>query len=352
MPLLVEHFARRFAEAPTTAASGSPPEALSCSQTLPWKGNVRELRNLVERLLILAPGERSSGRTSVGAAAGNARVELGQRSGPRPCANSATGGEALPGAKLEEHDWNVTQTAAAIDTPRSNLYKKMEQYEIRRGESRRARRRPGEAMTSERPARRRSTACGALRRGHFLLSSGLHSPAYVQCALLLEEPRRARRPGAAMGRRLLRDLEPDSVLAPALGGVIIGHEVASALGVPFRFVERAGRILRSAARFRPCGRRACGRGRGRGDDRQVDARDRRGRRGRRRARRRFRRRSRPQRRQAGFPVPLRGASATRPADLPAADCPLCPDGSRAVKPGSRPPAARRSRARAGAARDG
>lgn len=83
---------------------------------------------------------------------------------------------------------------------------------------------------------------GALRRGHFLLSSGLHSPAYVQCALLLEEPRRARKVGEALAE-LLRPYEPDSILSPALGGVIIGHEVAAALGVPFRFTERKGETL-------------------------------------------------------------------------------------------------------------
>ncbi len=78
---------------------------------------------------------------------------------------------------------------------------------------------------------------GALRRGHFVLSSGLHSPAYVQCARLLEDPKLARRAGKALARRLA-PLRPDSVLSPALGGVIIGHEVAAALGVPFRFTER------------------------------------------------------------------------------------------------------------------
>ncbi|HBL30647.1 MAG TPA: orotate phosphoribosyltransferase [Acidobacteria bacterium] len=82
-------------------------------------------------------------------------------------------------------------------------------------------------------------ACGALRRGHFLLSSGLHSEAYVQCALLLEDPARARRVGEELAD-LLRPFRPDSVLSPALGGVIIGHEVAAALGVPFRFSERKG----------------------------------------------------------------------------------------------------------------
>lgn len=84
--------------------------------------------------------------------------------------------------------------------------------------------------------------CGALRRGHFLLSSGLHSSAYVQCALLLEDPKRARWVGERLGRRLA-GLAVDSVLSPALGGVIVGHEVAAALGVPFRFVERVGERL-------------------------------------------------------------------------------------------------------------
>lgn len=80
---------------------------------------------------------------------------------------------------------------------------------------------------------------GALRRGHFLLSSGLHSTAYVQCALLLEDPVRARKVGQDLAE-LLRSYHPDSVISPALGGVIIGHEVAASLGVPFRFTERKG----------------------------------------------------------------------------------------------------------------
>lgn len=80
-------------------------------------------------------------------------------------------------------------------------------------------------------------SAGALRRGHFVLSSGRHSQDYVQCALLLEEPARAR----SIGQRLageLNDISIDSVIAPALGGVIIGFEVATALQVPFRFTER------------------------------------------------------------------------------------------------------------------
>ncbi len=87
---------------------------------------------------------------------------------------------------------------------------------------------------------------GALRRGHFQLSSGLHSSAYVQCALLLELPARAREVGAALAEKLKSvagEAGIDSILSPALGGVIIGHEVAAALGVPFRFAERKGTEL-------------------------------------------------------------------------------------------------------------
>jgi orotate phosphoribosyltransferase len=87
--------------------------------------------------------------------------------------------------------------------------------------------------------------CGALLRGHFLLSSGLHSPGYVQCALLLAGPRRARAAGAEIATALRAlGVSADSVLAPALGGVVIGHEVAAALDVPFRFAEREGTELR------------------------------------------------------------------------------------------------------------
>jgi orotate phosphoribosyltransferase len=78
---------------------------------------------------------------------------------------------------------------------------------------------------------------GALREGHYLLSSGRHSSRFVQCALLLELPDRARRVGEWLAEALRGD-RPDSVLSPALGGVLIGHEVAEALQVPFRFTER------------------------------------------------------------------------------------------------------------------
>lgn len=77
----------------------------------------------------------------------------------------------------------------------------------------------------------------ALLHGHFRLSSGLHSPNYVQCALLLERPENAKAIGAALAERV-RSLGVTRVVAPALGGVIIGYTVAEALGVPFVFTER------------------------------------------------------------------------------------------------------------------
>lgn len=81
---------------------------------------------------------------------------------------------------------------------------------------------------------------GAYLRGHFRLTSGLHSPEYLQCALVLQHPEHAER----LGRELACALAPwlrsgvDVVASPALGGVIIGHETARALGVRFVFAER------------------------------------------------------------------------------------------------------------------
>ncbi len=78
---------------------------------------------------------------------------------------------------------------------------------------------------------------GALLHGHFRLSSGLHSADYVQCALLLENPRTARMVGTELAAHI-RPLGPSKIISPALGGVIIGYVVAEALDVPFTFTER------------------------------------------------------------------------------------------------------------------
>lgn len=80
-------------------------------------------------------------------------------------------------------------------------------------------------------------SAGAIRQGHFELSSGRHSGTYVQCALILQHPEQAERLGRALASEF-RDLKPDCVVSPALGGILIGHEVARGLGVRAMFVER------------------------------------------------------------------------------------------------------------------
>jgi orotate phosphoribosyltransferase len=78
---------------------------------------------------------------------------------------------------------------------------------------------------------------GALLDGHFRLSSGLHSPGFLQCALVLQHPREAEAYGVALAD-LVRGLGAQTVLSPALGGIVIGQEVGRALGVRAIFAER------------------------------------------------------------------------------------------------------------------
>ncbi len=78
---------------------------------------------------------------------------------------------------------------------------------------------------------------GALLEGHFRLSSGLHSPGYLQCALVLQHPQEAELLGAALGE-IVRSLGAQTVLSPALGGIVIGQEVGRGLGVRAIFAER------------------------------------------------------------------------------------------------------------------
>jgi orotate phosphoribosyltransferase len=83
----------------------------------------------------------------------------------------------------------------------------------------------------------RFRASGALLEGHFRLTSGLHSPGYLQSALVLQHPREAEACGAALANRV-RALGAQVVLSPALGGIVIGQEVGRALGVRAIFAER------------------------------------------------------------------------------------------------------------------
>jgi len=83
-------------------------------------------------------------------------------------------------------------------------------------------------------------AADALLEGHFLLSSGRHSPRYLQCARVLMDPRRAGRLAEAMVVGLPADVRDQigAVVSPAMGGVIVGHEAGRALGVEAMFLER------------------------------------------------------------------------------------------------------------------
>jgi orotate phosphoribosyltransferase len=83
-------------------------------------------------------------------------------------------------------------------------------------------------------------AADALLEGHFILSSGLHSPRYLQCARVLMDPARAGRLASVLVSRFPRELRGkiEIVVSPAMGGIIAGHEVARALGIEALFVER------------------------------------------------------------------------------------------------------------------
>jgi orotate phosphoribosyltransferase len=102
-------------------------------------------------------------------------------------------------------------------------------------------------------------AADALLEGHFILSSGLRSPRYLQCARVLMDPARAERLAQALAAKIPDDMRNriDIVVSPAMGGVIIGHEMGRALGRPAMFLERPQGIfeLRRGFRIEP-GQRA------------------------------------------------------------------------------------------------
>jgi two-component system nitrogen regulation response regulator NtrX len=139
IPALVRHFAEQFSREHNVRARRVTPAALELLCRHRWKGNIRELRNTIERLVIMAPG------AEIGVA--DLPEALRADGAPAPAdARSATEG-SVPAAstlrefkelaerqflveKLREHGWNISRTAEIIGTPRSNLYKKLEQYAI------------------------------------------------------------------------------------------------------------------------------------------------------------------------------------------------------------------------------
>jgi two-component system nitrogen regulation response regulator NtrX len=137
IPALVRHFVDMFSRESNRRPMKFTPAALEFMQKARWKGNVRELRNTVERLLIMTPGDT----IDVDDLRDVVRVE------PKPAVvpDAAGGNHIAPGTlrefkesaerkflveKLRENAWNISKTAEVIGTPRSNLYKKLEQYAI------------------------------------------------------------------------------------------------------------------------------------------------------------------------------------------------------------------------------
>ena len=90
---------------------------------------------------------------------------------------------------------------------------------------------------------------GGLLEGHFQLTSGLHSPRYLQCALVLQHPQYAELIGRELAARF-SDEQIDVVVAPAIGGIIVGHETARAIGVRAIFTEREVGVMRLRRGFR------------------------------------------------------------------------------------------------------
>ena len=133
IPVLAEHFAALFSQEHNKHPKKFTPAALRALQDAPWRGNVRELRNMIERLVIMVPSD-SIDITDLPAEFFRAATEI-ITSSMQLATLQAFKDEAERAfilAKLREHGWNVSKTAEAIDTPRSNLYKKIEQYNIKR----------------------------------------------------------------------------------------------------------------------------------------------------------------------------------------------------------------------------
>jgi two-component system nitrogen regulation response regulator NtrX len=135
VPALVTHFAEQLAASAGVPGKKFADDALRRLQSRVWPGNIRELRNAVERALILAPGKL---------------VGPGDIDRLLPGTDGSPGVSGTPGGaqtfetfkqeaeknflvqKLREHDWNVSETARALKMPRSNLYKKIERYGLSR----------------------------------------------------------------------------------------------------------------------------------------------------------------------------------------------------------------------------
>ena len=136
IPRLVEHFTRRMTEEHNLTPKAFDPRVLEALRQYRWRGNIRELRNTVERMLIMADGDRvvladlpAEVRANAAPVAGAAESAGVPKGGTLRAFKEATE-RAFLVARLRELNWNISKTAEVLDTPRSNIYKKLEQYGI------------------------------------------------------------------------------------------------------------------------------------------------------------------------------------------------------------------------------
>jgi len=132
IPLLVEYFSKIYAEENNFKTKKFSEDALEAMIKYPWKGNVRELKNVVERLIIMTEADIIERQDLPKRIRGEVGTYLPEAKGTKTLKEFRELAEKdFILAKLEENNWNISQTAREIDTPRSNLYKKLEHYGIK-----------------------------------------------------------------------------------------------------------------------------------------------------------------------------------------------------------------------------
>jgi len=149
IPQLVQHFAKLTGDEHNLKPKKFDAAAMEALVRYRWRGNIRELRNTIERVMIMSPGDIVRGEDLPAEVRGGETFRpAGTETGSGSTQNTPAGQSAPPGAgtlrefkdaaeraylvqKLRESNWNISKTAEVIDTPRSNLYKKLEQYGIK-----------------------------------------------------------------------------------------------------------------------------------------------------------------------------------------------------------------------------
>jgi len=129
--LLIDYFCRIYSDENNFKLKKFTEEAVDVMKNYHWKGNVRELKNVVERLIIMSEGDIIDHTQLPEHIRGEAKICLPDQNRIKSLKDFREKAEKeFIFAKLEENEWNISQTAREIDTPRSNLYKKLEQYGI------------------------------------------------------------------------------------------------------------------------------------------------------------------------------------------------------------------------------